>query len=155
MVGLARGAHHRALENRVAAHRAMPVRLRYLALAAVLVVLGVATKMYSGPGAGWIGGNLGGAVYVMFWTYLASAVWPELSVGHAAVVVLVCTSALEFLQLWHPPVLEAARRTLAGQAVLGSHFSWIDFPYYIAGALAAGGLGRYVGSKESGSHASL
>jgi hypothetical protein len=38
--------------------------------------------------------------------------------------VLVATCLLEFLQLWHPPLLEAVRSTFIGRTVLGTSFTW-------------------------------
>ncbi|MDA0673585.1 MAG: DUF2809 domain-containing protein, partial [Cyanobacteria bacterium] len=43
------------------------------------------------------------------------------------------TCALDFLQLWQPPLLEAIRATLPGRLVLGNTFTWGDFPYYFIG----------------------
>ena len=116
------------------------VRLSLLALS--LVVLGIATKTYGGPASDWVQNSTGGAVYVAFWCVLVSIVRPRASSVTVAAWVFLITSALEFLQLWNPPPLAAARRTLAGQAVLGATFSWSDFPYYLVGAVAALALVR-------------
>jgi hypothetical protein len=48
--------------------------------------------------------------------------------------VLAATCVLEFLQLWHPPLPEAARGSFLGAAILGTTFDWTDFPYYFAGS---------------------
>ncbi len=112
-------------------------RLWLAVVLVVLVPLGVGTKFYSGPGSAWVMGHAGGFLYVVFWSLLVLAVRPDLRVGKVALGVLVVTCALEFLQLWHPPLLEAVRRTFIGQAILGSYFSWSDFPYYVAGAATA------------------
>jgi hypothetical protein len=45
----------------------------------------------------------------------------------------IITCGLEFLQLWHPPVLEQLRFTFLGQILLDSNFSWWDFPHYVLG----------------------
>jgi hypothetical protein len=50
-----------------------------------------------------------------------------------AIVVLLATCALEFLQLWHPPFLEYLRSSFIGRTVLGTSFAWLDFPYYVLG----------------------
>lgn len=123
-------------------------RRRLVVLAGILVPLGIATKLYAGPGSTWIGGHLGGSVYVTFWCVLVLAIWPHLSAVRVAVAVLVCTTGIEFLQLWHPPILEAARGTLLGQALLGSSYSWVDIPYYALGAAAAVALARWAGRRE-------
>ncbi|NJD18921.1 MAG: DUF2809 domain-containing protein, partial [Gemmatimonadetes bacterium] len=107
-------------------------RLRLGALTLLLVPLGIATKLYAGPGQAWVGGHAGGFLYVVFWVVLVLSLRPGLSERLVAGWVLAVTCVLECLQLWHPPVLEAARRPVLGQALLGSHFSWSDFPYYVA-----------------------
>jgi hypothetical protein len=110
---------------------------RILAAILVLVVpLGFATKLYSGPGAGWARSHGGGILYEVFWILLVLFVWPRLSPVRVAGGVLVATSALEILQLFHPPFLEAVRATFLGHALIGSTFAWWDFPHYVVGCVA-------------------
>ncbi len=103
---------------------------------AVVVPLGFATKLTD---AELVRGYLGGVLYVVFWILLVLLVRPRLRPGSVAVVVFLATCALEAAQLWHPPWLERLRATFLGHALLGSTFSWWDFPCYAAGA--ALGLG--------------
>lgn len=105
-------------------------------------LLGLASKLYAGPGASWVGGSAGGFFYVLFWIFLVVAVAPTVSVGAVALCVLGITSVLEILQLWHPPLLERVRATFLGHALIGSTFSWGDFAYYGLAALAAPSLAR-------------
>lgn len=119
-------------------------RLALLGILAVVTPLGFATKFYHGPGHAWVSGNAGGLFYVAFWILLALLVAPQLPAGRVALVVLAITCVLEFLQLWHPPLLERIRATFLGQALIGSDFDWRDFPYYFLGALAGVGLARLV-----------
>jgi hypothetical protein len=116
-------------------------RRRLLIGLLLLVPLGVGTKFYVGPGAGWVQAHAGGVLYVVFWTLVVLGGWPALSASTAAVGVFLATSLLEGLQLWRPAPLEAVRSTFVGHAVLGSTFSWWDFPHYVAGALLGGLLG--------------
>ncbi len=111
---------------------------------ALLVVtpLGFATKLYSGPGAAWVGNYGGGVVYVIFWILVVLAIAPRQPPGRVALAVLCVTCGLEVLQLWRPPLLEAIRSTYLGRALVGSTFSWWDFPHYVAGAAAGVGLVR-------------
>jgi len=44
------------------------------------------------------------------------------------------------LQLWHPPFLELIRSTFWGRALIGTSFSWWDFPHYIFGSAIGGFL---------------
>ena len=110
--------------------------------AAVLVPIGVGTKLYVGPGAAWVVGSLGGSIYVMFWSFLGLTLWPASSPGRVAAGVFGGTVAIEFLQLWHPPLLETLRSTLLGQTVLGGVFSWVDIPFYAVGAVASAVIAR-------------
>jgi hypothetical protein len=121
------------------------VRLRLLFILAIVVPLGLATKFYAGPAEVWVHAHAGGFLYVVFWCLLALAIWPQTSPWVVGIVVLLITSALEFLQLWHPPVLQAIRSTFFGHALIGSSFSWSDFPYYVAGMLSAAAIARFCG----------
>jgi hypothetical protein len=56
--------------------------------------------------------------------------------------VLAITCALEVLQLWHPPFLQAIRSTFAGRALIGTTFVWWDFIYYIVAAAVSPALAR-------------
>jgi hypothetical protein len=123
-------------------------RRRLALLAVSLVILGVGTKTWGGPASDWVRNSTGGTVYVAFWCVLVLIAWPRASATAVAAWVFLTTCALEFLQLWNPPLLAAARRTLAGQAVLGATFSWSDFPYYVLGAVAAVALVRMARAAE-------
>ena len=103
----------------------------------VVVPLGFATKWYVGPGAGFVGNYLGGVLYEVFWVLVVLLVWPLLPAARVAVGVFLATCLLEALQLWHPPVLEAIRGTFLGRTLIGTTFSWWDFPCYAAGCCLA------------------
>lgn len=111
---------------------AAPRRWTLLALA-VVVPLGFATKFYTGPAAGWVNHSLGGVFYELFWCLVALFLFPSASPPVIAGAVFGLTSALEFLQLWHPPLLEAVRSRFIGRTLLGTTFAWLDFPHYLAG----------------------
>ncbi len=113
------------------------MRFRIFLVLAVLVPLGIATKLYSGPGEVWIRTHAGGVLYVVFWSLLVLGVRPQLSPWVAGGSVLAVTSVLEFSQLWHPPFLETVRSTFIGHALIGSTFAWSDFPHYVLGMLLA------------------
>jgi hypothetical protein len=101
-----------------------------------VVPLGFAMKYYAGPGRWWI--NNWGASFayeVFFMSLVLALVGTRRGVGAIAVGVCAATVALEFLQLWKPPWLEAVRSTFVGRAVLGNAFSWRDLPAYPLGCL--------------------
>lgn len=121
-----------------------------LKLLAVVVPLGVASKLYEGPARFWVSGHAGGILYVVFWILLAFVIWPTLSSRLAALTVLGITSVLEVLQLWKPSALEAVRSTFIGHALIGSTFSWWDFPYYVLGSVLGVLLVRWARARATG-----
>jgi hypothetical protein len=99
----------------------------------VIVPVGFCSKFYAGPAANWVNDSLSGVFYEIFWCLLIFLFWSEGKPWIIAASVLVATCLLEFLQLWHPPVLEFMRSYFIGQAVLGTSFTWSDFPCYFLG----------------------
>lgn len=113
----------------------MPRNWKALLLSlAILTPLGFYTKFYRGPAAFWVNTAFDSVFYEIFWCLLAALVLPSVRSRTIAVWVLAITCALEFLQLWHPPALEAVRATFLGAAILGTTFDWSDFPYYFVGS---------------------
>lgn len=109
---------------------------------AILIPVGFYTKHFQSTAAPWIRASLGGAFYEIFWCLLAGLLLPNAKSAAIAAWVLAATCAIEFLQLWHPPALEAVRATFVGATILGSSFDWGDFPYYFIGS-ALGWLWLY------------
>ena len=107
--------------------------MRASTLLSLLVILpvGFYSKFYRGPAAEWVNDSLGGAFYEIFWCLLVFLFLdrPRAIAGW----VLVLTCVLEFLQLWHPPVLEFMRGYFLGRTILGTTFAWSDFFYYVLG----------------------
>jgi hypothetical protein len=79
----------------------------------------------------------GGAAYAVAAALGVMLLHPGLPGRSAAGAGLALTSAVEFLQLVQAPWLQNLRGTLLGRVVLGTTFSWGDFPGYAAGALIA------------------
>ena len=103
----------------------------------LIIPVGLASKFYGGPAANWVNNALSGAFYEIFWCLFVFLWAPRTRPVLIALSVLGITCALEFLQLWHPPLLEALRHNFLGRSLIGSDFAWTDFPYYFLG----GGLG--------------
>ena len=115
-------------------------RLRAALALVVVVPVGFAGKFYRGPAAHWVNDSLGGAFYEIAWCLFAAWAVPRWRPAPIAIAVLAATCVLEFLQLWHPAPLEAARSRLLGALILGTTFDWSDFLYYFGGAAAGYGL---------------
>lgn len=101
----------------------------------LITPVGFAAKFYSGPAEAWVRNSLGGVFYVIFWCLLLFFCCHRLKPATIALLVLLITCSLEFLQLWRPTPLEYLRRTFIGRALLGTTFTWSDFPYYGLGAV--------------------
>ena len=99
----------------------------------IIVPLGFYTKFYRGPAYYWVNNFLSGVFYEIFWCLIIFFIIPKIRTWKIAVGVLVVTCMLEFMQLWHPGFLETIRSTFIGVTIVGSSFSWIDFPYYVLG----------------------
>jgi hypothetical protein len=95
-------------------------------------------RCYHGWGRYWVSYYFSGAVYVIIWSLFFFLLWPgRPNVIRIPVVVFIATCILEFLQLWKPNFLEAFRSTLAGAAIIGTCFVWLQFPFYLLGAVAS------------------
>lgn len=112
-------------------------RKRLLLALAITIPLGFATKFYRGAGQDLVNNYLGGVLYEVFWVFAVLFTRPAFSRGRVGVGVFALTCMLETLQLWHPPLLEAIRTTFLGRTLIGTTFSWWDFPCYAAGCLVA------------------
>ena len=116
------------------------IRRRLLSGLLITTVLGFAAKIYQGPGQAWLNYYGAGVFYEIFWILTAFFAWPNRGkIPEIAVGVFSATSLLEFLQLWHPWLLEQIRATFLGRTLIGTTFSWWDFPHYVLGC-GIGGL---------------
>ncbi len=113
------------------------VRLRIILALLAVAAIGLAMKLYPGPGRWWVN-NWGPAsvAYEIFFMLLALLVVPRKeAVTPIAVGVCLVTCVLEVLQLWQPPWLQAVRRHFLGAALLGNEFSCWDLPAYPIGCI--------------------
>jgi hypothetical protein len=99
----------------------------------IIIPLGLVSKFYKGPLDQWLNNYSGGVFYEIFWILLVIFINPKIPPRLAAILVFMITALLEFLQLWHPPFLEAIRATLIGRLLIGTTFDWWDFPHYMLG----------------------
>lgn len=128
----------------------MPYRVTLLASAVLLVPIGYIVRFSQGFGAPWLHDALGSIAYELFWMMLVLFCFPRLSPLKVAIAVGFATCAIEFLQLWQPPWLQAVRATLPGRLVLGNTFAWSDFPPYFMGSFLGWIWGRTLKSLSQG-----
>jgi Protein of unknown function (DUF2809) len=83
----------------------------------------------------WLNQEVGGIPYEIFWCLFAFLFIPtRRAVWQIPLWVLVITCLVEFLQLWHPPFLNLVRSFWWGRMLIGTAFTWADFPYYFIGS---------------------
>jgi hypothetical protein len=109
----------------------------WIILSLLLVTpLGFLCKLYAGPARNWVNNYAAGVLYEVFWCLALFFFWPRRArAARIAAGVFVVTSLLEVLQLWHPWLLEQIRATFVGRTLLGTTFSWWDFPHYLLGCV--------------------
>lgn len=108
-----------------------------IGLVPFVVAIGLGCKYYSGPGRDWVN-NWGPAsvAYELLFMLLGFALVPRrTAIARIALVVFIATCLIEFSQLWRVEWLLAVRQNLFGRLLLGSSFSWWDFPAYAVGCL--------------------
>jgi len=108
-------------------------RLFTLLLIIIITPTGFFTKYYQGIGAYWVNNSLGGVFYEVFWCLVLFFILSKAKPLKIAGAVFIITCILETLQLWHPPFLQAIRRTFIGKTLIGTSFVWSDFMYYFIG----------------------
>ena len=103
----------------------------------IVVPVGFLCKLYSGPVSSWVNDSLGGVFYEIFWCLLIFLFFRKMKPVYIAIIVFVITCILEIIQLWHPPFLQFLRSFFLGKTVLGTSFTWTDFPYYFIGCIVS------------------
>lgn len=102
----------------------------------IVIAMGFFFKFYNGFGRQWFNNNGAAIFYEIFWCLFAFLfVKSRKAISQIPLWVFVITCMLEFLQLWHPPGLQQIRTTFVGRLLIGSTFSWWDFPHYAIGCI--------------------
>lgn len=102
----------------------------------IVVPMGFLFKYYNGPAHHWFNDYGASVFYEIFWCLFAFLFFrSRAAVIQIPIWIFVITCILEFLQLWHPPLLEEIRATLIGKLLLGTTFVWWDFPHYVLGCV--------------------
>ncbi len=121
-------------------------RMALLVSMIFIIPLGYVVRFSQELNPAWLRDVLGSVAYEIFWVLLFAFLLPRVSLLRVAIGVCAATCAIEFLQLWKPPFLQAARSTLPGRLVLGNTFIWADFPVYFLGSFLGWLLTRFIKS---------
>ena len=110
------------------------VRPRIFISLCTIVPLGFLIKFYSGSGHEWFNYYGAGALYEIAWILFFFLIFPHKgAINVITIWVFIITCVLEVLQLWHPLILEQIRASFLGSTLIGTTFSWLDFPHYVLG----------------------
>lgn len=111
-------------------------RLLILISLAFLTPVGLLTKIYTGFGQEWVNNYAGDILYEIFWCLLVFWFIPtKKAIVAIPLWVFTITCAIEVFQLWHEPIPLSIRSSLIWKLLLGTSFSWWDFPHYLLGCL--------------------
>ena len=125
------------------------IRKRCIYSLLVVTPLGFLFKIYPGPGRWWFNNYGAGLLYEIFWILIVFAISPRKQlINKIPVGVFIITCALEVLQLWHPKFLEMIRSSFIGTALIGTTFSWLDFPHYALGCFIGWQWLRWLNERE-------
>jgi hypothetical protein len=114
-----------------------PRRSAYVALLILTIIAGLVLRRVH-LGLPYVlvkyGGSMLWAAMIYWIVATLSPWWSATTVGVFAAII---AALVEFLKLYHEPVLDAFRRTLAGTLLLGRYFSiWDIVAYCLAIAIA-------------------
>lgn len=121
------------------AHRAAPGRGRILAVLAMVIITGLASRMIH-SGILLVDKYLGDALYAVMVYLLLALVRRNASPLRRAVAAAVIMTALEIFQLTLIPLEMTKSGYIVLQIIgrlLGTTFSWLDLTAYFAGIVAA------------------
>lgn len=110
------------------------IRKRSILSLAIILPVGLLYSHYR-YSISWLNQEVGGIFYEIFWCLFAFLFFPSRSaITQIPLWVLIITCWLEFMQLWHPPFLNWVRSFWWGKMLIGTTFTWSDFPYYFIGS---------------------
>lgn len=113
-------------------------RTLYLRLVVVTVALGLASRRFGGVLPGFVAAYAGDVLWAAMVFLLVAAAWRTGPTRRVAAAAGIISLAVELLQLYHAPWIDALRQTRLGGLVLGFGFLWSDLACYAVGiALAA------------------
>lgn len=113
--------------------------LPYLSLI-FLIPLGLFSKKYTGIGQELVHNYAGDILIEIFLCVLLFIILPKRSrsIKKIVFIVFIISIIIEFSQLLQTDFLNYLRQYFLGNLILGTTFSWLDFPCYFLGCLLGG-----------------
>lgn len=130
-----------------ASHRRLAILLGACAIAAAI---GVASKLYAGPGRALVVGQFEDFFGTLFLILFPRLLLPRIPLARIVVAVLAIVVAIELSQLLEGGWIAHVRTTWLGAHVLGTDFEWADLLAYGLGAAAAVGVDRLANRRPDG-----
>lgn len=109
--------------------------IKTIVLIVIITALGFSAKLVPHGEATWLSNQLAGLFYVTELSLILYLFFPDHFIILLVIAAFLLTSLVEFMQLWHPAFLEPIRSSFLGHTIIGSTFSWLDFPWYVGGAV--------------------
>ncbi|HEX6036765.1 DUF2809 domain-containing protein [Longimicrobium sp.] len=115
-------------------------RLLFLALTALTVAIGLATRRFGDALPASVAKYAGDVLWASMVYLLMVAAWNRASIRRIAVAAAAFSLAVELGQLYHAPWIDGIRQTRLGGLVLGFGFLWSDLLCYAVGVALAAAL---------------
>jgi len=123
-------------------------RILKIILLALVFITALYTKEYTGEFQTLITSHIGGILYVLFGALLFSLVFTRMASWQSALLALSITSMLEFVQYLRIPFMIELTRYKVFLYLLGNSFNWMDFVYYVMGAVLGYFVVMLIGHRE-------
>ena len=105
----------------------------WIALIAVAIVLGIASRRYATRLPEFLAAYAGDTLWALAAFLGFCVVMPGASTARVALLAILFSFTIELSQLYHAPWIDAVRNTTLGGLILGFGFLWSDLACYAVG----------------------
>lgn len=124
-------------------------RLIYGCAVVIVIILGLASRMYPSILPGFVAAYAGDTLWALMVFLIAGLIWPLASTGRLAASAAAFALAIEISQLDHAPWIEQLRATRIGGLILGFDFIWSDLLCYATGVAAGASFDLLLGHRRT------
>ena len=122
----------------------MTHRYHYFTAIFITTILGLASRKFS-EGDSWMHLYVGDVLWTTLFYFIFRFLFIHKTLNFSLLVAIAWSYAIEFLQLYHRPWIDAIRNTTLGGLLLGYSFLWSDLVCYVIGAC----LGYFIEDRKS------